>query len=76
MKEVVVRLDENALARIEEEVKRKRLSGAANAVGDVFLIRLLESLTNNSKVLMLKLQQNRLIVKNYDTLKYDDNRQA
>jgi ribosomal protein S11 len=75
MKELAIRLDESFVSMLTEEVKQKRLQGA-HTLSDRFLIRFLESMSNNSKVLLIKLQGNKLIVRNYDTLKYDDNRQA
>lgn len=77
MNELVVRVDDAIVHRLEEEIKKKRNAGQANSISDVFLIRFLESVCNHSKVLAVKLQQNKLFVRTYDTIKtYDDNRQT
>lgn len=75
-KELVLRIDANAIAVLEQEVKQKRDSGVANSVGDRFLIRLLGALSDNTKALLFKIEKNKIIIRNYATVSYDDNRQA
>ena len=69
-----LRIDPNAMAILEQEIKGKRNLGVANSVGDRFLIRLLEALTNNTKTFLFKIEKNRIVIKNYATLMYDDHR--
>ena len=74
-KEILLRIDANAIAVLEQEIKTKRNSGVANSVGDRFLIRLLDTLTDNTtKVFLFKIEKNKLIIRNYASLNYDDNR--
>jgi len=74
--EIVLRLNADAIAILQEEVKRKRDSGVANSVGDRFLIRLLEGLSNNTKAFLFKIEKNKLVVRHHATLTYDDHRQT
>lgn len=75
-KEIVLRMDAGAIAILEQEIKKKRDSGVANGISDTFLIRLLEATNGGSKVFLFKNENNKLIVRKYDTLNYDDNRQT
>ena len=74
-KEILVRIDANAMAVMGQEIKTKRNLGVANSVGDRFLIRLLDALADNTtKVFLFKIEKNKLIIRNYASLNYDDNR--
>lgn len=73
-KELFLRIDTNAMALLEQEIKTKRNLGVANSIGDRFLIRLLEALANNTKTFLFKIEKNRIVIKNYATLVYDDHR--
>lgn len=75
-KELVVRMDPAAIAVLEEEIKKKRNLGVANSVGDRFLIRLLGAISDNTKAFLFKIEKNKIVIRNYATLNYDDNRQA
>lgn len=66
--EIVLRLDESALTIMLEEVKQKRDAGAANSIGDRFLIRLLDSFSDGTKAFSMKMDKNKLIVRTHDTL--------
>lgn len=74
IKEMVLRVDQNAIAILEQEVKKKRDTGVANSVSDRFLIRLLDAMSGNNKVFLFKIEKNKLIIRNYPT--YDNHRQA
>lgn len=75
-KDMLVRIDASAIAILEQEMKSRRNTGAANSVGDRFLIRLLEAWNNNTKTFLFKIEKNKIVIKNYPTFVYDDNRQA
>lgn len=74
MKDIVLRVDESALAILQEEVKKKRTLGVATSIGDKFLIRFLEALGNGSPAFLFKVENNKLIARNLSSLKYDDDR--
>lgn len=74
-KEIVLRLNSDAIAILQQEIKSKRDSGVANSVGDRFLIRLLEGLSNNTKAFLFKIEKNKIVIRHYATLTYDDHRQ-
>lgn len=65
MKELTFRIDEQALALLSQEIKDKRRAGRATSFGDILLIRLLESLESNNKVLLLKMQANKVSIRGY-----------
>lgn len=67
-KEIVLRLDDKALAIMLDEIKQKRNAGAATSIGDRFLIRLLDSFNDGTKVFSMKMDKNKLIVRTHDTL--------
>jgi hypothetical protein len=75
-KEIILRIDAGTMAILEQEMKNKRNSGVANSIGDRFLIRLLESLSHNTKALLFKIEKNKLIVRNYTSESYDNHRQT
>ncbi len=75
-KDLVLRMDPGAAAVLEQEMKQKRNSGVANAISDTFIIRLLEAFKEDSKVLLFKLEKNKLIVRRYNSLTYDEHRQT
>jgi len=66
MKEILLKLDDTIVSRLEEEIKKKRVSGVCNAFSDIILVRLLESMAKENKMISFKLQSNKLIVRNND----------
>lgn len=75
-KELVLRLDDGALAVLSQEMKKKRDTGTAISVGDRFLIRLLGAIENDTKTLLFKMEKNKLLIRSYQTLTYDNHRQT
>ena len=63
MKEIVLRVDDGALAILQEELKRKRDLGVATSIGDRFLIRFLEAVSTGSPVFLFKVEKNKLIAR-------------
>jgi hypothetical protein len=74
--DIILRIDDGTIAILEQEIKKKRDLGVANSVGDKFLIRLLEALRNHTKVFVFKIEKNKLVIKNYSSLTYDNHRQT
>jgi hypothetical protein len=68
MSEITLRLDDQTVARLEEEIKRKRAAGQSNGLSEVFLIRLLDSLSNKKPVLSLSFQKSKLVIRDYKSL--------
>jgi len=73
-KEIVLRVDSNAIAVLEQEIKRKRDLGVANSVGDRLLIRLLDAMRDNIKALLFKIEKNKIVIRTYSTLTNDNYR--
>jgi hypothetical protein len=65
-REIVLRLDPNAISVLEQELKRKRDAGTATSVGDRLLIRLLEGIGNHTKALLFKIEKNQIIIRHYN----------
>ena len=66
-KEILLRTNTEAIISIKQEVKRKRESGLARSISDVFLIRLLEALDGDAKVFLFKKEKNTFVVRKYDS---------
>ena len=76
MKEIVLRIDDHIHGVMHQETQAKRSQGACHALSEKFLIRLLDAMANNSKVLQFNLQDGKFVVRSYNTLKNDDDRQV
>lgn len=66
MKEIVLKLDDQAAIRLESDIKARRVKGMSSALCDVLLIRLLEALSNNTGVLLVKVKDKNTIIRTYD----------
>ena len=71
-KDILLRVDDNCVAILEQEIRKKRESGVSNAISDTFIIRLLEAVKSDSKVFLFKMEKNKLIARRYASLHYEE----
>lgn len=76
MKEITLQIDDAAANLLSTEIKQKRATDYSNGLGDKFLIRLFDSLANNTKVMTLSMKDNKIIIRNSPLNQYDDHRQV
>ena len=72
MKEITLKLNEEAFALLEEDAKRRRGLSSVNNIGDKLIIRLTEALQGDNQALFFKIENNKLIVR--PIIRHDDNR--